>query len=424
MSSQPETSAGASTEAASAQLPLNGVRVLDLSRILAGPWCTQLLGDLGAEIIKIERPGTGDDTRQWGPPWLEDTHGQPTAESSYYLSANRGKKSVTIDIGSDEGRQIILDLAAVSDVVVENFKVGALAAKGLGYDDLRSVNPAIIMASITGFGQTGPMAHQPGYDYLAQALSGFMSITGPADGEPGAGPTRAGVAVSDLATGMYTTVGVLGALIHRSNAGQGQHIDVALLDSQTAMLANSALWYLVGGVTPVRTGTWHASLAPYQVFESADGPFIIACGNDRQFRELSRIVAKPEMADDPRFVTNPDRNKNRAILAAELQIELIKEPKAHWIDVLPAAGVPATSVNTIEEAFAEPQLQHRQMRVDLPHTSAGTAPGVANPINYSQTPISYSTAPPLLGEHTAEVLADIVGLDPQAIATLRDNGTV
>lgn len=417
MSSSDESPAGA-------HLPLNGVRVLDLSRILAGPWCTQLLGDLGAEVIKIERPGTGDDTRQWGPPWLEDTDGQATAESSYYLSANRGKKSVTVDIGSDEGRQIILDLAAVSDVVVENFKVGALAAKGLGFDDLRAVNPAIIMASITGFGQTGPMAHQPGYDYLAQALSGFMSITGPADGEPGAGPTRAGVAVADLATGMYTTVGVLGALIHRGATGQGQHIDVALLDSQTAMLANTALWYLVGGVTPGRTGTWHASLAPYQVFEASDGPFIIACGNDGQFSNLCAAIDRPAMADDPRFLTNPNRNQNRAILAAELQIELIKQSKEHWIDTLPAAGVPATSVNTIEEAFAEPQVQHRQMRIDLPHASAGTAPGVANPIRYSETPISYTAAPPLLGQHTNEILSGVLGLEASQIDALRSSGSI
>ncbi len=419
MTSQPEPPPASPPTA-----PLAGIRVLDLSRILAGPWCTQLLGDLGAEVIKIERPGSGDDTRQWGPPWLEGADGSPTAESSYYLSANRGKKSVTVDIGSDSGRQIILDLAAVSDVVVENFKVGALAAKGLAYEDLLEVNPNIIMASVTGFGQTGPMAHQPGYDYLAQALSGFMSVTGPADGEPGAGPTRAGVAVSDLATGMYTTVGVLGALIHRMTTGQGQHIDVALLDSQTAMLANTALWYLVGGETPRRTGTWHASLAPYQVFEASDGPFIIACGNNGQFRQLCGALGKPDMADDPRFVTNPDRNTNRAILAAEIQIELINHTKAHWIEVLPAVGVPSTSVNTIEEAFAEPQIQHRQMRIDLPHATGGTAPGVANPIKFSETPIEYGAAPPVLGQHTAAVLADVLGLDDAAIAALRDCGAI
>ncbi len=399
--------------------PLTGIRVLDLSRILAGPWCTQILGDLGAEIIKIERPGAGDDTRQWGPPWLADTDGNPTAESSYFLCANRGKKSVTVDIGTDAGRQVVLDLAAVSDVVVENFKVGALAAKGLSYDDLKAVNPEIIMASVTGFGQTGPRAADPGYDYLAQALSGFMSITGPADGEPGAGPTRAGVAVSDLATGMYTTVGVLGALIHRMTTGEGQYIDLALLDSQTAMMANTALWYLVGGATPTRTGTWHASLAPYQVFEAADGPFIVACGNDRQFGVLCGLVGRPEMATDSRYLTNPDRNRNRAILAAELQIELIKEPKAHWLVAMPKAGVPSASVNTIAEAFDEPQIQHREMRLDLPHATAGTAPSVANPIKFSATPIAYTTAPPLLGEHTDAVLADVLAMTPDEIGKLR-----
>ncbi len=404
--------------------PLAGVRVLDLSRVLAGPWSTQILADLGAQVIKIEQPGKGDDTRQWGPPWLTGPDGEPTAESSYFLSANRGKLSVTVDITSDDGRQLIVELASMSDIVVENFKVGALAAKGLGYADLAAVKPDIIYASITGFGQTGPMASQPGYDYLAQALGGLMSITGPADGEPGAGPTRTGVAISDLSTGMYTTVAILGAYIHRMRTGVGQHIDMALLDTQTSMLANAALWYLVGGTAPTRSGTWHPSLAPYQVFEAADGPFIVACGNDRQFNILCETIDRPELASDSRFVTNPDRNQNRAILAAELQIELIKQPRTHWLDVLPTAGVPAGSVNTIDEVFVEPQVVHRQMQISLPHSSGVDVPGVANPIKYSETPLRYTTAPPQLGEHTDDVLRDILGKSAEQIQALKDNKSI
>ncbi|MEE9416313.1 MAG: CaiB/BaiF CoA-transferase family protein [Acidimicrobiales bacterium] len=392
--------------------------------MLAGPWCAQLLGDLGADVIKVERPGLGDDTRHWGPPWLQGPDGEPTSESSYYLCANRGKRSVTVDIGSDAGRQIVLDLAAISDIVIENFKVGALAAKGLGFEDLKAVKPDIIYASITGFGQTGPRANQPGYDYLAQALGGLMSITGRADGEPGEGPMRAGIAVADLSTGMYTTVAILGALIHRMNTGEGQHIDTALLDTQTAMLANAASWHLVGGVPPIRTGTWHPNVAPYQPFEASDGQFIVAVGNDRQYRAFCELIGRPELATDERFVTNPDRNHNRAVLAAEIQIELVKATKAHWLEVLPAAGVPSASINDIGEVFAEPQVQHRGMRLDLTHGAGGTAPGVATPIKYSATPLEYSSAPPLLGEHTEQVLRDLLGRDESEVASLRDSGAI
>ncbi len=399
---------------------LAGLRVLDLSRVLAGPWCTQLLADLGADVIKVERPGRGDDTRQWGPHWLPNEDGSTGTESSYYLAANRNKRSVTLDLATEAGRQIVIDLARESDVLVENFKVGALAGKGLDYESLRTVNPRLIYASITGFGQDGPRASEPGYDYLAQALSGFMSVTGSPDGPP----TRAGVAVSDLSTGMYATVGVLAALVRRAVSGVGQHIDVALLDAQTAMLANQATSFLVGGVSPERSGEWHPSLAPYQTFDAADGSFIIACGNDGQFRTLCEVIGRPELAEDPRFAANPGRVRHRPELVGELTAALRTQPRAHWLEMLPRAGVPAGSVNTIAEAFAEPHLQHRGVRIDLPHPTAGTAPGVANPLRFSESPVDYRSAPPLLGQHTDEVLSDVLGLDGDAIDGLRISGVI
>lgn len=397
--------------------PLSGVRVLDLSRVLAGPWCTQLLADLGADVIKVERPGSGDDTRQWGPHWLKNADGSPGTESSYYLSANRNKRSVTVDLGTTDGQEIVTALAATADVLVENFKVGGLVGKGLDYETLREVNTRLVYASITGFGQDGPRAGDPGYDYLAQALSGFMSVTGDADGPP----VRAGVAVSDLSTGMYTTVAVLAALLRRGVSGVGQYIDVALLDSQTAMLANQASSFLVGGVAPGRSGDWHPSLAPYQMFEASDATFIVACGNDAQFRTLCRVIGRPALADDERFAANPGRVANRPALADELNAALRTKDRAHWLAALPSAGVPAGSVNSIADAFAEPQLQHRGVRIDLPHPTAGSAPGVANPIKFSESPVEYRSAPPLLGQHTDEVLAEVLGFDAERLATLRSD---
>ncbi len=399
---------------------LDGIRVLDLSRVLAGPWCGQLLADLGAEVVKVERPGVGDDTRQWGPHWLRNADGSPGTESSYYLAANRGKQSITIDLGSSEGQNIVRGLAADSDVVLENFKVGDLARKGLGYEDLKVLNSGLIYASITGFGQTGPRAAEPGYDYLAQALSGVMSVTGSADGPP----TRAGIAISDLSTGMYATVAVLAALFRRSVTGRGQYIDVALLDSQTAMLANQATSFLIGGVAPGRTGEWHPSLVPYQSFDASDGSFIIAVGNDRQFATLCQTINRPDLIDDERFVINAARVAHRELLVAELNAALVQKPKQHWLTVLPAAGVPSASVNTVADVFDEPQLQHRGGRIDLPHTTAGTAPGVANPIKMSETPIEYRNAPPLLGEHTDEVLLKRLGYDAARIEALRADGII
>lgn len=404
--------------------PLDGVRVVDLSRILAGPWCTQLLSDLGADVIKVERPELGDDTREWGPPFLTDAEGNHTQDSSYYLAANRGKRSITINIGHPTGKAIIEDLVVGADVFVENFKTGGLAAKGLGWEDLRKINPGLVYVSITGFGQTGPRSHQPGYDYLAQSLGGLMSITGRSDDEVGGGPVRAGVAVADLSTGMYATVAVLAALMHKRETGVGQHIDLALLDSQVAMLANQALYYLVGGESPGRTGAWHPSLAPYQPFEASDGPFIIAAGNNGQYASLCREIGRPELIDDPRFANVADRNAHRQELAAELQAELEKQPRAHWLTTLPEAGVPTSKVNSIAEVFEEEQVVARGGRFELPHPTAGTVPMVANPIKLSETPIEYTAAPPTLGQHTDEILADVLGYTPETIADLRGQGAL
>ena len=398
---------------------LSGIRVLDLSRVLAGPSCTQLLADLGADVVKIERPGVGDDTRYWGPPWLVDEDGRATGESSYYLSANRGKRSVAIDISTPAGVDLIKRLAVVSDVVVENFKVGSLAAKGLGFDDLRSVKADIIYASITGFGLDGPMAEQPGYDYLAQALGGMMSINGRADGEPGAGPLRVGVATADQSAGLYATIGILAALHHRDRTGEGQQLDVSLLDSQLAFLVNQGLNYFVSGTPPTRSGAWHPNLAPYQPFDVADGSVVVAVGNNQQFAAFMDWLGLSELVADPRFAENPDRNEHRAALAEKIQAVMITRARADTLRDLPTAGVPTAAINDIGEAFDLPQVQHRGGRIDLPHQTAGTAPGIANPVHFSASPIVYRNAPPLLGEHTDEVLEELLDIDSEECAELR-----
>ena len=403
---------------------LSGVRVLDLSRVLAGPLCTQILGDLGAEIIKVERPGRGDDTRQWGPPWLDDVDGNPTVESSYYLCANRGKQSITVDMSTPEGLGVIRSLALESDVVVENFKVGGLAQKGLDYGTLSSLKPELIYASITGFGQDGPMAQQPGYDYLAQAMSGLMSITGRADGEPGAGPLRFGVAITDQASGMFTVIGILAALFHRQQTGVGQYVDVSLLDSGLALMINQAQSYFVGGEVPVRTGEWHPSLAPYQPFDVADGRVIIAVGNDGQFAKLCEFLEVPQLVSDPRFVTNPDRNVHRVELAGLLQTQFRTKTQGEVLAALPDLGVPSAKVNDVADAFAEPQAQHRGGKIELPHTLSGTVDGIASPIHLSETPVTYRNGPPTLGEHTDQVLREVLGLDAAAIDALRQAGAL
>ena len=403
---------------------LHGVRILDLTRVVAGPLCTQILGDLGAEVIKIERPVTGDDTRAWGPPWLHDSNGEETAESSYYLSVNRGKQSITVDMSTDEGLGIVRSLALESDVVVENFKVGGLRKFGLDYETLSASKPELIYASITGFGQDGPMAERPGYDYLAQAMSGLMSITGRADGEPGAGPLRFGVAITDQTSGMFTTLGILAALFHRQQTGVGQHVDVSLLDSGLALMLNQAQSYFVGGEVPVRTGEWHPSLAPYQPFDVSDGRVIIAVGNDGQFARLCEWLSVPDLATDPRFVTNPDRNIHRVELAGLLQSELRKMTQAEVLAALPEIGVPSAKVNDVADAFVEPQAVHRGGKIELPHSLAGTVDGIASPIHLSETPVTYRSGPPTLGEHTNEILSNVLGLDSEAIEALRQAGAI
>lgn len=403
---------------------LSGVRVLDLSRVLAGPLCTQMLADLGAEVIKVERPGTGDDTRTWGPPWLHDVDGNPTTDASYYLSTNRGKKSITVDMSTAEGLDVVRRLAMESDIVVENFKVGGLAKYGLDYETLSALKPELVYASVTGFGQEGPRAASPGYDYLLQAMSGLMSVTGRADGEEGAGPLRAGVAITDQATGLFTAIAVLGAMFHRERTGIGQHIDVSLFDSGLALLINQALSYFVSGTIPSRTGEWHPSLAPYQPFDVADSRVVIAVGNNGQFEQLCAFLGVPELTTDPRFVNNPDRNKHRMELAGLLQAELRTRTQAEVLEGLAARGVPSAPINNIGEAFDDPQAIDRGARIDLPHSVAGTAPGIANPIHFSETPVTYRNAPPTLGEHTDEVLTEVLNLSSEELAALRDAGAL
>ncbi|HEY7840297.1 MAG TPA: CaiB/BaiF CoA-transferase family protein [Gammaproteobacteria bacterium] len=404
--------------------PLHGIRVLDLSRVLAGPWCTQILADLGAEVIKVERPGEGDDTRHWGPPWLKDRGGKETRESAYYLGCNRGKSSITIDLASDAGRDLVLELAKSADILVENFKSGGLAAKGLGYEHVRAVNPRIIYCSITGFGQDGPRRKEAGYDYLIQGMGGLMSITGNADGEPGAGPQRVGVAVSDLTTGMYSAIAILGALHHRDVAGDGQFIDMALLDTQVGWLANQASNYLVGGTCPERTGAQHPNLAPYQPFRTSDGYVIIAIGNDAQYQKLCRELGVPELGTDARFRTNADRIANRKPLIAALEARTPARTSAEWMAALGAVGIPCGPINTIAEVFEDPQVKHRGLRIELDHPLSGKVPGVATPIRYSGTELEYSKAPPLLGEDTDRVLRDVLGKSPAEIAALRNQKVI
>jgi len=399
--------------------PLHGIRVLDLSRVLAGPWCTQILADLGAEVIKIERPDAGDETRQWGPPWLKDRNGKETRESAYYLGCNRGKHSVTVDLGGEAGRGLILELAKVSDVLIENFRTGGLAAKGLGYDDVRAANPRIVYCSITGFGQDGPRAKDAGYDYLIQGMGGLMSITGIADGEPGAGPQRVGVAISDLTTGMYAAIAILAALHHRDESGRGQFIDMALLDTQVGWLANQASNYLVGGKCPQRSGAQHPNLAPYQPFRTKDGFVVIAVGNDGQFQRLCRAMGQAELAADARFRTNSDRVVNRKPLIEALAAVTPSRSSEEWMQALRTANVPCGPINTIAEVFEDPQVKHRGLRIDLDHPLSGKVPGVATPIRYSDTELEYSKAPPLLGADTERVLHGILGKSPAEIAALR-----
>jgi crotonobetainyl-CoA:carnitine CoA-transferase CaiB-like acyl-CoA transferase len=399
---------------------LSHVTVLDLSRILAGPWASQLLADLGAEVIKIERPGTGDDTRAFGPPFVRNAAGAECAgaDAVYYLCANRNKKSVTLDISTTEGQRIVRELASTSDIVLENFKAGGLAAYGLDYESLRAQNPRLIYCSITGFGQTGPYAARAGYDFLIQGMGGLMSITGRGADEPGAGPQKVGVALADILTGLYATVGILAALNHRERTGVGQYIDLSLLDVQVACLANQALNYLNTGRLPERLGNAHPNIVPYQDFPTSDGYMIIAVGNDTQFARLCAVAGLSELAADPRFSSNKQRVENRAALVERLCAATRLRPTARWIADLERVGVPCGPINTIDAVFADPQVQARGMKVELPHPIAGEVSLVANPLRLSETPVSYRSAPPLLGAHTHEVLAQKLGLSEADIEAL------
>jgi len=394
---------------------LDGIRVLDLSRVLAGPWCSQNLADLGADVIKIERPGAGDDTRSWGPPFLKDRDGNDT-DAAYYLAANRNKRSVTIDISCEAGQRAVRELAARCDVVLENYKVGQLAKYGLDYESLRAVQPRLIYCSITGFGQTGPWKHRPGYDFIIQGLGGFMSITGEADDRPGGGPQKAGVAVSDLMTGMFATQAVLAALLHRERTGEGQYIDVALLDVQVAMLANMNTNYLVSGVPPKRWGNAHPNIVPYQAFRAADQWIIVAVGNDEQYRRFCALAERNDLFDDPRFRTNRERVRNRETLVPLLADVVARRPARHWLEGLERAGVPCGPINDLSQVFANEQVRARGLRIDLEREDAGAIPLVANPVKMSATPPSYRLAPPRVGEHTREVLREWLGYDDEAIA--------
>ena len=399
--------------------PLAGIKILDLSRILAGPWATQCLADFGATVWKIEKPGSGDDTRQWGPPWVNDRCGRGGGESAYFLSANRGKQSIAVDIAQPEGQELIRALARRADVLVENFKVGGLAKYGLDWPALRELSPGLIYCSISAYGQDGPEAGGAGYDAMIQGKGGLMSITGNPAAEPGGNPQKVGVAVADLMTGMYAVAAITAALYERHSSGRGQHIDLALLDTQVAMLANQSLNYLVTGRAPQRMGTAHPNLVPYQAVPAADGDFMLAVGNDRQFADFCRIAGRPQHATDARYSTNAARIANRRDLLRDIEHWCREQPRAHWLEALTRADVPCGPINDLAAVFDEPQVRHRRMRMDLRHPLAGTVPQVRNPVLYSRSQLEYSMAPPLLGQHTAQVLHAEAGIEPETLAALR-----
>ncbi|BAL22382.1 CaiB/BaiF CoA-transferase family protein [Azoarcus sp. KH32C] len=403
---------------------LSHIRVLDLSRILAGPWSTQILADLGADVIKVERPGEGDDTRHWGPPFLKDEAGEDTSVAAYYLCANRNKRSITVDMTQPEGQRILRALAAECDVVVENFKVGGLKKYGLDYASLKEINPRLVYCSITGFGQDGPYAPRAGYDFLIQGLGGLMSLTGRPDGEAGAGPIKVGVALTDILTGLYAANAIQAALAWRERSGYGQHIDLALLDVQVACLANQAMNYLTTGKSPGRLGNAHPNIVPYQDFPTDDGYMILAIGNDGQFARFCEVAGDPALATDPRFSTNRARVENRATLIPLLNKLTIRRPTAEWIRALESVAVPCGPINTLADVFADPQVEARGLRVEMPHPLAGRVPQVANPMRFSSTPVQYRNPPPLLGEHTDDVLASLLGLAPGEITRLRDDNVI
>ena len=403
--------------------PLSHVKVLDLSRVLAGPWASQNLADLGAEVVKLERPKIGDDSRAFGPPWVKDAQGRDTKDSAYFTSANRGKKSVTLNIAVPEGQAIARELAKKSDVLIENYKYGDLARYGLGYEDLRTLNPRLVYCSVTGFGQTGPYRERPGYDFMIQGMGGMMSVTGEPDGAPGGGPQRAGVPIADIITGMYASIAICAALASRERTGRGQHLALALLDSQIAQLAYQNTNYFSTGEPPKRIGNLHPNIVPYQPFRTKDGDVILACGNDNLFRKFCEAAGCQPLASDPRFVSNGKRVENRAELTRLLREVFLKKTTSEWVDLLEAAGVPNGPINNIAQVFAEPQVKARGVRVELTNASGVEVPLVASPMRFSETPIEYRLAPPALGQHTEEVLRSL-GKSDAEIAALREKKIV
>lgn len=403
---------------------LSGYRVLDLSRVLAGPWCGQVLADLGAEVIKIERPGVGDDTRGWGPPYMKATDGSDSSEAAYYQSTNRNKLSVALNLATEEGQALVRALAGECDVLIENYKAGSLAKYGLDYDSLSKVNPRLVYCSITGFGQTGPRAEEPGYDFIIQGMGGLMSITGEKDGVPGAGPQKVGVAVSDVMTGLYSVVAIQAALLAREKTGRGQHCDMALLDVQVAMLGNQSQNYLASGRSPGRQGNAHVNIVPYQVFSAQDMDFIIACGNDSQFVSLCDAIGLPELPRDPRFTRNADRVRNREIIVGKLAEHFQGDSADNWVRRIHAMKVPVGVINDIGRALDEPQVVARDMLVEIPHAQNPAFRMVGSPLKLSETPVEYQRAAPMLGEHTDEVLKRRLGLDDARLAQLKAEGVI
>jgi crotonobetainyl-CoA:carnitine CoA-transferase CaiB-like acyl-CoA transferase len=403
---------------------LAGIRILDLSRVLAGPWAAQLLGDLGAEVIKVERPGAGDDTRTWGPPFVRDGDGEPTSDAAYYLCTNRNKRSITVDMQTPAGQALLHDLARQCDVVIENFKTGSLAQYGLDYASLAAINPRLVYCSITGFGHTGPYAQRAGYDFLIQGMGGLMSITGQPDGEPGAGPMKVGVALTDVLTGLYAANAIQAALHARTRTGEGQHIDLALLDVGVACLANQAMNYLHSGVAPTRMGNAHPNTVPYQDFPTADGYMILATGNDGQFARFAEAAGHAEWASDERFARVSARLANRGVLIPLIRQATVMRTTAEWIALLETVGVPCGPINSIADVFADPHLQSRGMQISMPHAAGADIALVANPIRLSATPVQYREAPPTLGQHTRDVLADLLQLSTEEIDELQRKGAI
>ncbi len=404
--------------------PLSHIKVLDLSRVLAAPWAAQNMADLGAEVIKVERPVKGDDSRGYAPPFLRDEQGRETRESAYFCAANRGKRSITIDLSKPEGQQLVRELATRADVLIENYKVGDLPRYGLGYEDLKVLNPGLIYCSVTGFGQTGPYKDRPGYDFMAQGMGGIMSITGERDDLPGGGPQRVGIPLVDLTTGMYATIAVCAALAHRAVSGQGQWIDVALLDSGVAFLGNQGMNFLATGETPQRIGNSHPSIVPYQTFKTSDGSIILACGNDNLFNKFCAAAGCAHLAVDPQYSMNAERVRHRVVLSKLLDDVFARRTTREWVKLLDDAGVPNGPINTIPQVFEEPQVQARGLRIELPHAVAGKVSLVASPMRFSATPIKHEMPPPVLGQHSDEILRGVLNKSDAEIAALKANGIV